>query len=75
MLWKRRIESDEYHKLSLRLSELEARLTTYNARLEAQEMANTEMRNKVLRKIQAGKDNPYEQKEEHNGNMPFSPFS
>lgn len=74
MFFNKRIESDEYHKLSLRISELESRLETYNARLKAQEMENTEMRNKVLRKIQNGKENPYTEKEEQSNGIPFTAF-
>lgn len=67
------MRSIEYEALMKRLTELDSRLETFNARLKAQELENDTMRNKVLRKIQQRNDEETDQKAPKELKT-FSPF-
>lgn len=73
-MWgKKHINSDEYERLTKHLAECESSISTLRVRLDNQEIDNKMLRDKVLRKIQDGKSNPFNL-ESQDLNKPFSPF-
>jgi hypothetical protein len=59
MFFNKEVSSKEYDTLCKRLSELDSRLVMLETHIKSQELENKLLRDKVLRKIQDGKDNPY----------------
>lgn len=71
MFGRKQLNSDEYEKLLKRFAELESRVNTFESLIKAQEVENKTLRDKVLRKIQNGKENPFQETQVLNT---FSPF-